>query len=84
MSLAQFTTASESLSILASESNWSKAVYTYAAAVTLYESTEHDPAHQSDIQETRRENAAALMRKVPGLRKGFAGKSLPIEVNISG
>ncbi|BGP12355.1 hypothetical protein JCM10213v2_000271 [Rhodosporidiobolus nylandii] len=57
----------ENFDKLDKNSNWSKAVYAYAKAVTLYESG----AAPSEVADT--------MRLVPDLLQRVAGKSIPIE-----
>ncbi|KAH9837579.1 uncharacterized protein C8Q71DRAFT_753294 [Rhodofomes roseus] len=54
---------------LAKDATWSKATYTYGAAVCLLELGD----------EKQREEAAKLMEQVPTLRQRIAGKSIPLE-----
>ncbi|GAA5888776.1 hypothetical protein JCM6882_002847 [Rhodosporidiobolus microsporus] len=57
----------ENFELLSKESNWSKAVYAYAKATTLYEcSRSSDEVHSS-------------MLKAPDLLQKIGGKSIPIE-----
>lgn len=66
-------------SVLQKESNWSKAVYTYLKAVTLYmlanETT--DTTKKNEYLET----VNKLMDQVSGERQKIAGKSIPMEVS---
>lgn len=79
MAMGDMSAAHSSFSIIYQSSNWSKAVYAYAAAASLY-----DEAVQSNpIDSTKREQAAKLMREVPGHKKRIAGKSIPMEVGQS-
>ena len=56
--------------ILADEATWSKAIYSYGAAVCLLETG-------------KAKEGAELMEKVPNLRQKIAGKSIPLEVRPS-
>ncbi|BGP52632.1 hypothetical protein JCM8202v2_000188 [Rhodotorula sphaerocarpa] len=56
---------------LESESNWSKAIYTYAKAIMLYEQLV-DP-----------ESLSHTMHEVPRLLQRIAGKSIPLEKFVS-
>lgn len=58
---------------LSKESNWSKAVYTYLKALSLY----MDP----DIAKNEKETVDELMKKVNGSKQKIAGKSIPMEVS---
>ena len=49
---------------------WSKAIYTYGMAVSLWELGD-------------KTEAAKFMQKVPELRQKIAGKSIPLEVPFS-
>ncbi|KAI0032001.1 hypothetical protein K488DRAFT_50862 [Vararia minispora EC-137] len=55
--------------ILAEESTWSKATYTYAVAACLLQLG----------GEKNTEEALALVKRVPNLRQRIAGKSIPLE-----
>ena len=57
---------------LKAEAGWSKAMYTYGLAVSLYES--------GDVE--KKEEATRLMDEVPGLLQKIAGKSIPLEVSL--
>lgn len=67
LSLAQFKKAYECFNVLDKESNWSKAIYAYAKATTLYETDENS------------RQANEIMRTVPDLMQRIAGKSIPLE-----
>ncbi|POY71178.1 hypothetical protein BMF94_5488 [Rhodotorula taiwanensis] len=56
---------------LEAESNWSKAIYTYAKAVMLYE------------QDIEPKEVASSMEEVPRLLQRIAGKSIPLEKFVS-
>ncbi|KZT66217.1 hypothetical protein DAEQUDRAFT_675510 [Daedalea quercina L-15889] len=58
---------------LAKDATWSKATYTYGAAVCLLELGD----------EKQKEEAATLMAQVPSLRQRIAGKSIPLEKFIA-
>ncbi|EPQ25627.1 uncharacterized protein PFL1_06807 [Pseudozyma flocculosa PF-1] len=72
MSLCEWQQAYENFKIMAEENNWSKAVYNYGRAATLYESAQGQDA-------SKLEDAAELFGKVPGLTQKIAGKSIPME-----
>lgn len=55
------------------EAGWSKAIYTYGLAVSLYESGNPE----------QREEANKMMEEVPGLLQKIAGKSIPLEKFVS-
>ncbi|KAK4687223.1 tetratricopeptide repeat protein 39, partial [Tremellales sp. Uapishka_1] len=71
--LSEWKQALDCFSILKDESNWSRAVYTYAAATCIIELAE-DGDPEADIKE-----ADKLLLDIPKLTKKIAGKSLPIE-----
>ncbi|KIR26872.1 hypothetical protein I309_04250 [Cryptococcus deuterogattii LA55] len=73
MMLGNWKGALDCFSILKDESNWSRAVYTYAAAACIVELIEDGDQH-AKISEAER-----LMQQIPKLTKKIAGKSLPIE-----
>lgn len=94
LSLAEYSLAYDNLTILAAESNWSKAAYGYSQAVSLYESlTAKDDAQKDDVSTSavpvapmraksaheQREEVSRIMRTIPGYLKKIAGKSLPFE-----
>lgn len=64
--------------ILRRESNWSRAVYTYATAVNVMELVRAG-ANPAEIPEATEANCIALIESLPKLTKKIAGKSLPIE-----
>ncbi|KAI3618547.1 hypothetical protein CBS9595_002910 [Malassezia furfur] len=68
LTTSDYDRAYECYDVLSRESNWSKAIYQYAKAAMLYESSTHSRA-QSD----------AIMRTVPGLVQRVAGRHLPFE-----
>ncbi|KAI8997240.1 hypothetical protein BDB01DRAFT_770382 [Pilobolus umbonatus] len=61
----------DTYNILSEESNWSKAVYSYAKAINLYN------LHKGDTPRTN--EVKLLMQQVTGERQKIAGKSIPIE-----
>ncbi|GAA5855097.1 hypothetical protein JCM8547_002378 [Rhodosporidiobolus lusitaniae] len=61
----------KSFGVLSEESNWSKAVYAYSKAVTLYEAG------------LELDKVASTMQDVPNLTQKIGGKSLPIEKFVS-
>ncbi|WWD15847.1 hypothetical protein CI109_100271 [Kwoniella shandongensis] len=71
--LGNFKGALDCFSILRQESNWSRAVYTYAAATCVIE------LNQDGDQDAKIDEAEKLMLQIPKLTKKIAGKSLPIE-----
>ena len=58
--------------MMATESTWSKSIYTYGMAVCLLDSGD----------EGDRAEAIEAMQKVQGLRQKIAGKSIPLEVRF--
>jgi len=69
LALGDWEHSYESLHILGTESNWSKAIYNYGQAISLLEMG----------KETAR--AGEMMRSVPDLTQKIAGKSIPLEVS---
>ncbi|KAK4049606.1 hypothetical protein OIO90_005365 [Microbotryomycetes sp. JL221] len=67
LAMGDYVKGFECFNILDKESNWSKAIYAYAKATTIYEEGE-------DLQE-----AARIMQGVPDLMQRIAGKSIPLE-----
>ncbi|UZJ52370.1 hypothetical protein CBS101457_001690 [Exobasidium rhododendri] len=67
MSLTQWDQALECFDLLASDSNWSKCVYTYGRAVNMY------------MKEARQKEASLLFKGVPDKMQRIAGKSIPME-----
>ena len=72
--LCNWKGALDCYAILRDESNWSRAVYTYAAAACLVQLAEDGKANMVE--------ADKLMKSIPKLTKKIAGKSLPIEVGL--
>lgn len=73
LALGEFTKAAEYYAILFEENKWSKATYMYLRAICLYTA---DPKKYAT-------EVAEMLKKVPGLCKKVAGKSVPIEKFIS-
>ncbi|WWD01496.1 hypothetical protein V866_008440 [Kwoniella sp. B9012] len=79
MMLSNWKGALDCFSILKEESNWSRAVYTYAAAASLVQlAQEEDGDSTAKLKE-----AEKFMTQIPKLTKKIAGKSLPIEKLVS-
>ncbi|KEI39752.1 uncharacterized protein L969DRAFT_87758 [Mixia osmundae IAM 14324] len=73
LSLGKYAKAYTCFDILGKDSNWSKSVYAYAKAISLYEA---DPVkHRDDIMKS--------MRAVPDLMQRIAGKSIPLEKYVA-
>ena len=68
LSTSDFDRAYECYDVLSRESNWSKAIYQYAKAAMLYESSAHNRAQSN-----------AIMLTVPKLVKRVAGRHIPFE-----
>lgn len=86
LSLGDYINANESLSILAKESNWSKAVYSYGQAVTMYEVLQRETVNTADEEAEvaiRKLQIREIMKTIPGFVQRIAGKSLPFEVRNS-
>jgi hypothetical protein len=85
LSLADYPSAYECLSILEKESNWSKASYAYGTAATLHESLS-DPDFLAKRTEDEiakdRLRVRTIMSSIPGHMQKIAGKSLPFEVHF--
>ncbi|BEI96809.1 hypothetical protein CcaverHIS631_0203980 [Cutaneotrichosporon cavernicola] len=73
--MADWNGARQCFDILRRESNWSRAVYTYATAVNIIELV----AAGAKVPEATEAEAVALIESLPKLSKKIAGKSLPIE-----
>lgn len=71
LALGDWENAFDSLHILGTESNWSKAIYTYGQAIALLELG----------REEEGDKARGMMEAVPGLTQRIAGKSIPLEVS---
>ena len=69
MSLNEWRKTNFCFTVLANENNWSKALYHYARAASLYETGDA----------TEREEAKELMERVPSMIQRIAGKSIPLE-----
>lgn len=69
MSLNEWRKTSFCFTVLANENNWSKALYHYARAASLYETG----------NATEREEAKEVMERVPSMTQRIAGKSIPLE-----
>lgn len=85
LSLGDYIQANENLSILAKESNWSKAVYSYGHAVTMYEALIRESVRSDDEQadeSIRKLQIREVMKTIPGFVQRIAGKSLPFEVRL--
>lgn len=63
---------------LGKESNWSKAVYTYLKAVSLYVMT--NEMVDGEDKTKKMEQVKKLMEQVNGQKKKIAGKTIPMEV----
>ncbi|WFC97340.1 hypothetical protein MYAM1_000050 [Malassezia yamatoensis] len=68
LSTSDFDRAYECYDVLSRESNWSKAIYQYAKAAMLYESSAYN-----------RSQSNAIMMTVPKLVKRVAGRHIPFE-----
>ena len=68
LTTSDYDRAYECYDVLSRESNWSKAIYQYAKAAMLYESSSHSRAQSN-----------AIMHTVPGLVQRVAGRHLPFE-----
>lgn len=81
LSLGDYKSAHTSFDILATESNWSKAVYAYTQAVTLYEcNIAGDNGKEDSHKDAKNEQRILeIMSTITGHMKKIAGKSLPFE-----
>lgn len=70
LAIGDYKKSYEAFNILEKESNWSRAIYSYAKAVSLYEEGK-DPVR-----------AAKMMKGVPSLIQRIAGKTVPLEVSL--
>lgn len=70
LAMGNYVKGYECFNILDKESNWSKAIYAYAKATTLYE-------EGRDVS-----RANSIMANVPDLMQRIAGKSIPLEVRL--
>ncbi|WRT67062.1 uncharacterized protein IL334_004028 [Kwoniella shivajii] len=80
MMLANWKGALDCFSILKDESNWSRAVYTYAAAASLVQLSQEEDKYDNELL---LKEAEKFMTQIPKLTKKIAGKSLPIEKLVS-
>ncbi|WFD20222.1 hypothetical protein MCAP1_002466 [Malassezia caprae] len=69
MSLNEWSDAYECMTVLANENNWSKALYSYARAAALYQTSERGA----------QDEAKDIMERVPSMTQRIAGKSIPLE-----
>lgn len=67
LAMGDWSNGYECFNILNKDSNWSKAIYAYAKATSLYE------------QKKEIKRADEIMRDVPDLMQRIAGKSIPLE-----
>lgn len=72
-------TAAEMYETLYRDSNWSKAVYTYFKALSLYMLSVNETDEEK--RHSLRTEAMSLMKKVDGAKQKIAGKSIPLEVS---
>lgn len=72
--------AYDTYTILQKESSWSKAVYTYLKAISLYMLANELP-NDSEKKKKYLEDVNRLMDQVSGEKKKIAGKSIPMEVS---
>ncbi|CAM0136020.1 hypothetical protein VKS41_005598 [Umbelopsis sp. WA50703] len=77
----EWESAHECFEILAQESNWSKATYTYFSACALYE--EAQEMNEGAEKEKAMLKVESLMKSIPKLTKKIAGKSIPIEKYVA-
>jgi tetratricopeptide (TPR) repeat protein len=66
--------------ILQKDSNWSKAVYTYLKAITLYMLA--NETSDTTKKEAHMEEVITLMKQVTEKKQKIAGKSIPMEVSF--
>lgn len=64
---------------LQKESNWSKAVYTYLQAVSLFIQSTNDKTKTAEEKEILAKEAGEMMQKVTSAKQKIAGKSIPLE-----
>ncbi|ORX61918.1 hypothetical protein DM01DRAFT_1331391, partial [Hesseltinella vesiculosa] len=77
----QWTTAHDIYQLLIKESNWSKAVYSYLMAVSIYMQAQECVSDEKKA--TLLQQVKDLMAKVPNSKKKVAGKSIPLEKFMS-
>lgn len=61
------------------ESNWSKCVYTYLQAISLYNYATHDTTITEEKKQEMIKEAGEMMARVPKAKQKIAGKSIPLE-----
>ncbi|KAI8088521.1 hypothetical protein BDF21DRAFT_378735 [Thamnidium elegans] len=61
------------------ESNWSKAVYTYLQAISLFVLATNDDTKTPEEKEKLAKEAGEMMVKVTSAKQKIAGKSIPLE-----
>lgn len=61
------------------ESNWSKCVYTYLQAISLYNYATHDTTLTEEKKQEMIKEAGEMMARVPKAKQKIAGKSIPLE-----
>lgn len=64
---------------LQNESNWSKAVYTYLQAISLFLQSTNDNTKTEQEKEQLSKEAGEMMQKVTSAKQKIAGKSIPLE-----
>lgn len=79
MMKCNWTQANKCFSILRKESNWSRSVYTYMTAISLYCSL--DDVEDEGEKEKKMNEIVRLMKEVPKTMQKIAGRSIPVEVN---
>ncbi|KAI8890752.1 hypothetical protein K501DRAFT_206052, partial [Backusella circina FSU 941] len=75
--------ASDCYTTLYAESNWSKAVYTYLQAISLFLVASEKDQEGSEEQKEHMKEAVEMMKKVNGSKQKIAGKSIPLEKFIA-
>jgi tetratricopeptide (TPR) repeat protein len=81
MMKCNWTQANKCFSILQKESNWSRSVYSYMTAVSLYCSL--DDVEDNVEKEKKMNEVVRLMKEVPNTMQKIAGRSIPIEVRTN-
>ncbi|KAG2180137.1 hypothetical protein INT43_003925 [Umbelopsis isabellina] len=81
MMQCKWKSANECFTILYKESNWSKAVYTYMAAVSLYCSM--DDINDEEDKKEAMDQVIELMQLVPKKTQKIAGRSIPVEKYVA-
>jgi hypothetical protein len=70
LGLGDYKAAHNAFEVLQKRNNWSKALYTYATVVSLY---------QSSTSSTPSDEITSAMQAIPTMGRRIAGKSIPIE-----